>query len=173
MKRNKTRTLLIGALLAGVAAVAAIGASACGGDDAEPAASSIAIEGAWARKSPMNPGGMGGSNGMSGQPAGERGAAYMIIRNDGDADDALVSASSDVAETTEVHESRMEGETVTMQEVEQIPVPAEGSVELKPGGFHVMFIGLTQDLVPGETVEVTLHFEEAGDVVVQAEVRDE
>jgi copper(I)-binding protein len=104
--------------------------------------------------------------------AGERGAAYMIIRNSGSEDDALIGASSDIATATEVHESKMDGETVTMQQVERIEVPAQASVELKPGGYHVMFIGLTQELTTGETIEVTLHFERAGDVVVQATVRD-
>jgi len=175
MKLSYTKTMLtigIGALALIAVALTAV---ACGDDEEAPAAS-ITIEEAWARKAPMRAadgaGGMGG--GMSGEPtvAGERGAAYMIIRNDGETGDALVGASSDVATTTEVHESRMEGETVTMQEVERIDVPAEGFVELKPGGYHVMFIGLTRDLAVGETVEVTLHFEQSGDVVVQAEVRD-
>jgi copper(I)-binding protein len=103
---------------------------------------------------------------------GERGAAYMIIRNGGDADDALIGASSDVATATEVHESKMDGDTVTMRQVDRIGVTAQGSVELKPGGYHVMFIGLTRELKSGDVVSVTLHFEKAGDVAVQATVRD-
>jgi len=198
MKLSYTKTMLTIGIGAMALIAVALSAVACGDDDDDaapptaatqpaatqaatapaeetPPSASITVEGAWARKAPsgMGNGGMGG--GMSGAPttaAGERGAAYMIIRNGGETADTLVGASSDVATTTEVHESRMDGETVTMVEIERIDVPAAGSVELKPGGYHVMFIGLTRDLIVGQTVEVTLHFEQAGDVVVQAEVRD-
>lgn len=167
--------LLTGALVA-LALVAALGAGACGdsednGDGA--AAPAITVEEAWARNAPAQPGGMGSGGGMGATVTpGERGAAYMVIRNAGAADDALTGASSGVAEATEVHESRMDGETVTMQKVDRIAVPAEGSVELKPGGFHVMFIGLKRKLTAGDTVEITLHFQNAGDVQVRATVRD-
>jgi copper(I)-binding protein len=121
----------------------------------------------------MAPNAMNGGMGSATATAGPRGAAYMIIRNDGEADDALVGARSDIAGATEVHESRMEGETVTMQEVDSIAIPAGSRVELKPGGYHVMFIGLNSELTTGETVEVTLEFDTADDVTVQATVRDE
>jgi hypothetical protein len=51
-------------------------------------------------------------------------------------------------------------------------VPANGEAVLKPGSFHVMLIGLTRDLVAGETMSVTLTFEQAGDVTVQAPIRE-
>lgn len=180
--------LLAGALIVGavMALSAACGDGGDGNEDgaaasptsAATAVPAITIEGAWARKAPMMAGGAGGmmapgNGGMTSTAVpGERGAAYMIIRNGGDIDDALIGASSDVATATEVHESKMDGDTVTMQQVDRIGVPARGSVELKPGGYHVMFIGLTRQLNAGETIEVTLHFERAGDVVVQATVRD-
>ncbi|MBS1837464.1 MAG: copper chaperone PCu(A)C [Actinobacteria bacterium] len=64
------------------------------------------------------------------------------------------------------------GGMMTMQPVEKIPVPADGSVELKPGGLHVMLFGLKKDLAVGMTVPVTLTFEKAGQIQVTAEVRE-
>ena len=95
----------------------------------------------------------------------------MIITNAGKVDDALIAASSSVSTATEVHESVMNGDQVTMREVDKIAVPAGKAVELKPGGYHVMFIGLKKPLTVGETVEVELTFEKAGKVTVTAEVR--
>jgi copper(I)-binding protein len=51
-----------------------------------------------------------------------------------------------------------------MREVDAIPVPARGAVTLRPGGLHLMLIGLTRPLAAGETVPVTLRFERAGEV---------
>jgi len=67
----------------------------------------------------------------------------------------------------------MEGmQGMTMQEVEGIDVPAGETVALEPGGFHVMMIDLAEPLVAGETIELTLTFEFAGERTVMAEVRD-
>lgn len=126
----------------------------------------IVVEGAWARTSPMG-------HGMGETMAPSRGAAYLVIRNTGTEDDVLLGASSDVAATTEIHESYMEGDTMMMRPVERIEVPAGGEVVLEPGGYHVMFIDLKEPLVAGATVEVTLRFEKAGAVTVEAEVREQ
>ena len=64
------------------------------------------------------------------------------------------------------------GGMMTMSPVDQIPVPAGGTAVLEPGGFHIMMMGLAAPLEPGTTVEVTLTFENAGEVVVSADVRD-
>jgi copper(I)-binding protein len=61
---------------------------------------------------------------------------------------------------------------MAMHPVEKIDLPAGGTVELKTGGYHVMLIDLTGDLMAGDEVEVTLHFDQAPDVVVTAEVRE-
>ena len=61
---------------------------------------------------------------------------------------------------------------MTMAEVEKIPVAAGTTVALEPGGYHIMLMELAKPLVVGEKVKVTLTFEKAGDVVVEAEVRD-
>jgi periplasmic copper chaperone A len=117
----------------------------------------------------VDSGGMS-SDGMA--MSGGRSAAYMQIRNGSGTADRLVRASSDVATTVEIHNVIMENDVAQMRPVEAIDVPANGSVELRPGGYHVMLLGLTRDLTPGETVRLTLTFERAGDVQVDAPVRE-
>lgn len=97
-------------------------------------------------------------------------AVYMIIENRGDQPDRLLHAHCDVAGTVELHESKMEGGVMKMRPVDGIDIPAHSTVELKPGGLHVMLIGLTRDLNAGDTIEVELHFEHAGHVAVEATV---
>ena len=104
------------------------------------------------------------------EPAGPNGAVYLTIRNDGDADDRLVGAGSDVAEQVEVHETTMSDGTMAMQPVEAVDVPAGGEAVLETGGVHIMLIGVREDLAQGDTFAVTLSFETSGDQVVDAEV---
>jgi copper(I)-binding protein len=63
-----------------------------------------------------------------------------------------------------LHTVQRDGEVMRMREVDAIPVPARGAVTLRPGGLHLMLIGLTRPLAAGETVPVTLRFERAGEV---------
>jgi periplasmic copper chaperone A len=58
-----------------------------------------------------------------------------------------------------------------MRKIDSLEIPAGGMVKLMPGGYHIMLIGLTRELVVGEKIEMTLKFEKAGDVKVTAEVR--
>jgi copper(I)-binding protein len=60
---------------------------------------------------------------------------------------------------------------MAMRPIPRLPVPAGGSVEMKPGGYHVMLLGLTRDLKLGDTVDVTLTFEQAGVMTIEAPVR--
>ncbi len=90
------------------------------------------------------------------------GAAFMLIVNNTEADDALVGASSPAAETVEIHQTtQAEDGTMAMAPVEEVPIPAAGAAELKPGGYHVMLIDLVQPLVVGEQIELTLEFANA------------
>lgn len=104
--------------------------------------------------------------------SGDNSAAYMYITN-ASGDDTLISASSAVAKTIELH-TVIKGDNGMMQmrPVEGgIPVPAQGNQSLKPGGFHVMLIGLNNDLKKGDTFEVELTFANAGTIPVTVEVR--
>ncbi|MGB7319534.1 MAG: copper chaperone PCu(A)C [Planktotalea sp.] len=103
---------------------------------------------------------------------GKSGAAFMQIMNHTDTDDRLIGAASDIAKKVELHTHKDMGEGVMkMVHVEEgFAIPAGGMHALARGGDHVMFMGLTQDMIQGETVEVTLTFEKAGDIVVQIPV---
>jgi copper(I)-binding protein len=107
-------------------------------------------------------------------PAARSGAAFMLIANEGATDDRLVSAASDVAERVELHTHVMDGDVMRMIHVEEgFAVPAGETIALERGGMHVMFLGLTRPLAQGDTVEVTLSFERAGDVTVAIPVDNE
>ncbi|WEK03601.1 MAG: copper chaperone PCu(A)C [Candidatus Devosia phytovorans] len=100
------------------------------------------------------------------------GGGFLTIKNNGTEDDRLVSATSDVAGDTQIHEMAMEGDVMKMRELpDGLVIPAGESVTLEPGGFHIMFMGLNQAFVEGETVTVTLTFEKAGTVEVPLPVQ--
>ena len=91
---------------------------------------------------------------------------YLLVTNAGEADDRLLGVTTDRSPRTEVHEMRMDGEVMRMREVEGgLVIPAGQSVSLQPGGYHLMLMG-PEPLTAGETHDVTLVFERAGDVVV-------
>lgn len=73
----------------------------------------------------------------------------------------LVQARSTLADAVEIHEMAMSGEVMQMREVQAIELPAGKAVELKPGGYHIMLMGLKQQVKTGETVPLTLVFEGA------------
>jgi copper(I)-binding protein len=99
------------------------------------------------------------------------GGVFMNISNIGAEADRLVSAESNAAEIVQLHETTVENEVMMMHEVDGIDIPARSVVELAPGGYHVMLINLKQPLKPGDEVVLTLNFEKAGPVSVEAEVR--
>lgn len=160
----------------------ALFATGCGDDSSSTAdesttttaaeAAAIKVEGQWARTSPAN---------------AEHGAAYMMIT--AAEDDMLTSASVDasVAGKVEIHETvpadgatGMTGATgmsgmgaMTMRPVDGIELPAGESVELKPGGYHVMLLDLAEPLKAGDTIEVTLTFEKADPMTIKVPVRDD
>jgi hypothetical protein len=101
------------------------------------------------------------------------GAAYLVISNDTNTADRLLSATAEVATSVELHETKMEGGLMSMSPVTAIEIPANGQVELKPGGYHLMLIGLTRELTVGESVTLVLTFEKAGEITVTANVQEE
>lgn len=95
------------------------------------------------------------------------GGGFLTIENTGTEADRLVSATSTVAGDTQIHEMAMEGDVMKMRQLtEGLEIPAGETVVLAPGGFHIMFMGLNQPFVEGQTVAVTLTFEKAGSVEV-------
>ncbi|WP_129632927.1 copper chaperone PCu(A)C [Candidatus Oscillochloris fontis] len=108
---------------------------------------------------------------MASHMSGGTSAAFMLITNSSSTPDTLIRAESAVAETVELHTMVMEGDVMKMTPVEKIDIPANGSVELKRGGLHVMLIGLRQDLNEGDMVLITLTFQNAGTIQIEAPVR--
>lgn len=143
-------------------------AAACGGDDDEDEATgestpavvdgtklgNLTISGEWVRPT-----------------TNEVSAAYLVVHNSGEAD-ALVKAATPLTTTVQLHEVITEGSSSKMQEKPGgFPVPANGMLELKPGGFHIMMMDLKAPIALGETVPLTLTFENAGEVTIEATVK--
>ena len=187
------RRRLAGLVVIGAMAPAVL--AACGDDDEGEAtattaaatdeaaedggeATGVEVTGAWSRNSPM----------MT-----EAGAAYLTITSA--VDDRLVGASVDpsVAGTVEIHETVMAeghmddgemgdmaedemgdmGGEMTMRPVDGIDLPAGVAVALEPGGLHIMLLDLAAPFEIGETYELTLTFEQAGEQTVTVEVRED
>jgi periplasmic copper chaperone A len=95
------------------------------------------------------------------------GGGYMKITNTGTASDRLIGGSTDISDSFEVHEMKMEGDVMKMR-------PVVGGIEIKPGqtvtfdpsGYHVMFVDLKKQLVQDERFKATLEFAKAGKVDV-------
>ena len=97
------------------------------------------------------------------------GGGFFKLENKGSAD-RLLSASAKVSGSVEIHEMKMEGDVMRMRQVDSIALPAGQTVELKPGGLHIMFIGLKAPLKAGARFPMTLRFEKAGEVEVMVNV---
>jgi len=121
---------------------------------AEVKAGSLTILEAWSRATP-----------------GKNGAAYVTVRNDGDAPDRLVAAGAAVAMMTHLHETKQANGAMEMRAVDGIDIPPHATVTLKPGGFHVMLMGLMAPLKEGDTFPLELTFAKAGKVTVTVEVK--
>jgi len=122
-----------------------------------PAAATLEVRDAWAAPTP---GGV------------EVSAGYLIISNPTAAEDRLIGAATPRAGSSEVHEMSMDGGVMRMRAVEGgLAVPAGETVALAPGGLHLMFMGVTQPFVEGESIPVTLTFANAGDIQVSLPVR--
>lgn len=102
--------------------------------------------------------------------AGQSGGGGFLKITGGSANDRLLSASSGVAKSTELHTMEMDGNVMRMRAIDAIEVPAGQTVELKPGGRHVMFMGLKEPLKSGANFPLTLRFEKAGEVKVDVKV---
>ena len=102
-------------------------------------------------------------------PGQQVAGGFLKIENKGVADQ-LISASSPAAGEVQLHEMAMDGNVMRMRQVKDIALPANGAVELKPGGLHLMFMNIKAPLTVGETVPVKLKFAKAGEVEVKLPV---
>ena len=119
-------------------------------------AGSLQITGTWARATPKG---------------AQVGGGYFKITNNGSAPDRLLGGSSPVAGKFELHEMSMGGGVAKMRELTSgLEIKPGETVELKPGGSHVMFVGLKRPLERGKPFTATLQFEKAGEVDVEFKV---
>lgn len=99
---------------------------------------------------------------LPGQPVG---GGYLTIENAGAEADRLVSVSSQAAPDVQIHEMKMEGDVMKMRRLSDgLDIPAGGKVELKPGGYHLMFMDVKTPFKEGDAFTVKLKFEKAGEV---------
>ncbi len=100
-------------------------------------------------------------------PGAKVGGGYLTVTNNGSTDDKLVGVSSDRAKSAEIHQMSVNNGIMTMRAVSGgLAIPAGQTIELKPGGYHIMFMDVAQPFKQGETVKATLTFEKAGPVEV-------
>lgn len=128
--------------------------AACGG------AGGLDVTDAWGRSSPM---------------VADAAAFYVTIENGGDEGDTLVAASSDRCGAIELHNSMMNDEGVMMMDQADpslLAIPAGGSLEMAPGGLHVMCLQVTEAPQLGEEIDLTLEFESGTSVDVVVSIED-
>jgi len=116
----------------------------------------VSVLEAWSRATPP------------GHPAG---GAYFRLVNDSDRGDRVVGVRTDRAPRVELHRTIEEGGNARMVHTPEIPVAANSELIFEPGGRHVMLMGLTEALTEGETYEIVLELERAGEIPVTVEVR--
>jgi copper(I)-binding protein len=104
-------------------------------------------------------------------PGGAKvGGAYLEIKAAAGKGDRLIAARSPIAGNAEIHNHIMDGGIARMRRVEAVPVASGKSVVLEPSGYHVMLMDLKQPLKEGDLIKLTLVFERAGEIEVDATV---
>jgi periplasmic copper chaperone A len=146
------RTILIGAAASALFIGAAFGQDASRSYKVGP----LVIEAPWARAT----------------PAGARVAGgYLKITNTGQQADRLIGGSLPVASEVEIHEMTVNDGVMRMRRLEKgLEIKPGQSVELKPGGYHLMFTGLREGLKEDQTIKGTLEFERAGSIEIEYRV---
>ncbi len=98
-------------------------------------------------------------------------ASFLILKNTNDKEVALIKATSDVAKNVELHEHVHENGMMKMRQVPKIVIPANGETILKPGGYHIMLIGLTRKIKAGDIINIDLEFDNGDKQSIKAEVK--
>lgn len=138
-----------------LAACLALGLAACG---PAPVANQrgMIVEKAWMRATP---------------PGAPVAGAYLTLRNSGDEPDRLLSIRSPAAREVQIHEVRHEAGIARMRPLsDALPIAADSTVTMRPGGMHLMFLGPVRPLAEGTRVPATLQFERAGTVEIALDV---
>jgi periplasmic copper chaperone A len=101
---------------------------------------------------------------------GQAGGGGFLTITGGATADRLLGASASISKAVELHTMEMDGNVMRMRQIDGIDIPAGQRVELKPGGNHVMFVGLTQTLKNGARFPIKLRFQKAGELTVEMKV---
>ncbi len=104
-------------------------------------------------------------------PGVENTVAFMVLKNASATQHALTKASSPAARSTELHIHLQAKGMMEMRPVKQIDIPAKGETSLQPGGLHLMLIGLKKSLKEGDTVPLTLTFEDGSSKRINVPVK--
>lgn len=123
-----------------------------------PRHDTMKIEQVWSRAVPPTP---------------PTGAVYFKLHSQASEADRLIGAHTPRAQKAELHTHVHQGGVMRMEEVEAVEIPANGQVEFKPGGHHVMLFGVTEPLVAGEHFPITLEFEKAGEITLDVTITDQ
>ncbi|MEO6986480.1 MAG: copper chaperone PCu(A)C, partial [Paralcaligenes sp.] len=118
-------------------------------------AGTIQIEHPWARAT---------------APQQTMGAGYMAIKNTGAADDALLSITTTAADMAELHQTVTDGSMTKMEAVGKLSIPKGQTVQISPGGYHIMFMHIKAPFKQGDKIPATLTFAKAGEVHVEFQV---
>lgn len=121
----------------------------------EHGASALHINQPWSREMP---------------PSAPTAAVYLVVQNDANSADRLLSVDTPAAAKAELHEHIHQNGLMKMQQVASVDIPAHGAVAFAPMAYHVMLFGLKAPLKAGQTFALTLHFEHAGAVQVEVPV---
>ena len=116
----------------------------------------LVIHHPWSRQSPM---------------AADVAVGFITITNNSKEDDRLVKVTSEISTTVQIHDMKMVGDVMKMEELpDGVIIPAGATVKLKPRALHIMFMGLKRQVVEGEEFSGSLTFEKAGTVTIDYEV---
>jgi copper(I)-binding protein len=116
---------------------------------------------------------LGASFARASVPGQSSGAVYLTLENKSGQSDALVSVTSPLAQSIEMHTMAMHDNVMRMREVSRIELPAGSNISMQPGkGYHLMLMGLKTPLKAGEKVPMVLRFEHAGTIRTSVPVQD-
>ncbi len=101
----------------------------------------------------------------------KNGAVYMVLHNISEAQQVLTEIKGDIAEHIGLHQSLMANGMMKMQPVKSLVIPPNAKFELKPGGYHIMLMGLKRQLREGENFQLTLYFSDGSSKQIKVPVQ--
>jgi copper(I)-binding protein len=155
MKESKVKKLLVNTVSIGILAMGLYGSAMAQSVSKTLNTDAIKIENAYTRAT---------------APGQQVAGGFMKIENKGNTGDQLLSASSPAAGEVQLHEMAMDGNVMKMRQVKDIAIPAGGTVELKPGGYHLLFLHLNGPFTAWQTIPVKLKFAKAGELELKLPV---